>query len=133
VTRGFADIGLVHAGTRWRKHGESSRSGARSPSCVWPCALADTLCAVRGRENSHKCCAALKLRHATVTLGSAAAARRRKGNTLLADNKARPNPFANLVDEIGRAVQAGWAQTARMTVLLAVAAAAVTLVLMNSR
>jgi hypothetical protein len=43
------------------------------------------------------------------------------------------DPLARLVTEIGRAAQAGWAQTARMVALLAVAAAAVVLVLMTSR
>ena len=43
------------------------------------------------------------------------------------------SPIASLVYEIGRAAQAGWAQTARMTVLLAVAAAAAALILMTSR
>jgi hypothetical protein len=43
------------------------------------------------------------------------------------------NPISRLIDEIGRAAQAGWAQTARMTVLLAVAAAATMLILMTSR
>jgi hypothetical protein len=38
-----------------------------------------------------------------------------------------------LVYEIGRAAQAGWAQTIRMIALLTVAAAAVVLVLMASR
>jgi hypothetical protein len=41
------------------------------------------------------------------------------------------DPIARLVCEIGRAAQAGWAQTARMMALLAVAAAAVALVLMT--
>jgi hypothetical protein len=43
------------------------------------------------------------------------------------------DPLGRLVTEIGRAARAGWAQTARMTVLLAVAAAAVALVLVTSR
>lgn len=38
-----------------------------------------------------------------------------------------------LVDEAGRAVRAGWAQTARLMALLAVAAAAVALVALTSR
>jgi hypothetical protein len=42
-------------------------------------------------------------------------------------------PLGRLVTEIGRAAQGGWAWTARLVVLLAVAAAAVTLVLMTSR
>ena len=43
------------------------------------------------------------------------------------------SPIASLVYEMGRAAQAGWAQTARMTVLLAVTAAAATMILMTSR
>ena len=43
------------------------------------------------------------------------------------------SPITRLVYEIGRAAQAGWAQTARMIALLAVAAAAVALVLTTSR
>ena len=43
-------------------------------------------------------------------------------------------PIASLVYEMGRAAQAGWAQTAaRMIALLAVAAAAAALVLVTSR
>ena len=43
-------------------------------------------------------------------------------------------PVSSLIHEIGRAAQAGWAQTARMTVLLAVAAALITaLILATSR
>jgi hypothetical protein len=38
-----------------------------------------------------------------------------------------------LVDEAGRAVRAGWAQTIRLMALLAVAAAAVALVAVTSR
>lgn len=38
-----------------------------------------------------------------------------------------------LVDEAGRAVRAGWAQTARLMALLAVAAAAVALIALTSR
>jgi hypothetical protein len=38
-----------------------------------------------------------------------------------------------LVDEAGKAVQAGWAQTARLMALLAVIAAAVALVALTSR
>jgi hypothetical protein len=52
---------------------------------------------------------------------------------LVAKDEHGASPISNLVDEIGRAAQAGWAQTARMTVLLAVAAAAVVLALMTSR
>jgi hypothetical protein len=51
----------------------------------------------------------------------------------MAEDDPERNPIARLVYEIGRAAQAGWAQTARMTVLLTVAAAAVTLVMMTSR
>lgn len=43
------------------------------------------------------------------------------------------DPLGRLVTEIGRAAQAGWAQTARMTVLLTVAAVAVALIFMTSR
>ncbi len=43
------------------------------------------------------------------------------------------DPIGRLLTEIGRAARAGWAQTARLIVLLAVAAAAVALVLMASR
>jgi len=43
------------------------------------------------------------------------------------------SPTARLVYEIGRAAQAGWAQTARMIALLAVAAAAAALILVTSR
>ena len=43
------------------------------------------------------------------------------------------NPISELIDEIGRAAQAGWAQTARMTVLLTVGAVAVVLILLISR
>lgn len=42
-------------------------------------------------------------------------------------------PLGRLVTEIGRAAQSGWPQTARLMTLLAVAAAAVSLVLMTSR
>jgi hypothetical protein len=42
-------------------------------------------------------------------------------------------PLGRLVTEIGQAARAGWAQTARMIALLAVAAAAVALVLVTSR
>lgn len=38
-----------------------------------------------------------------------------------------------LVDEAGKAVQAGWAQTARLMALLAVGAAAVALIALTSR
>ncbi len=51
----------------------------------------------------------------------------------LVDDNERRDPAARLVYEIGRAAQAGWAQTARMIALLAVTAAAVVLVLMASR
>jgi hypothetical protein len=43
------------------------------------------------------------------------------------------DPLGRLVTEIGRAARAGWAQTARMIALFAVAAAAVALVLVTSR
>ena len=43
------------------------------------------------------------------------------------------NPLNRLVYEIGQAARAGWAQTARLIALLAVAAAAVTLVMQTSR
>jgi hypothetical protein len=51
----------------------------------------------------------------------------------MADARSEQGPISSLVGEIGRAAQAGWAQTARMTVLLAVAAAAAALILMTSR
>ena len=38
-----------------------------------------------------------------------------------------------LIDEAGRAVQAGWAQTTRLMALLAVGAAAIALVTLTSR
>jgi hypothetical protein len=40
---------------------------------------------------------------------------------------------SDLIYEIGRAAQTGWAQTARLVTLLAVAAAAVALILVTSR
>jgi hypothetical protein len=40
------------------------------------------------------------------------------------------DPFGRLITEIGRAARAGWAQTARLVVLLTVGAVAVALVLM---
>jgi hypothetical protein len=43
------------------------------------------------------------------------------------------DPLMGLVTEIGRAARAGWAQTARLMVLLAVAAGAVALIVMISR
>ncbi len=43
------------------------------------------------------------------------------------------DPLGRLISEIGRAARAGWAPTARLMVLLAVAAAAVALVLTASR
>jgi hypothetical protein len=49
------------------------------------------------------------------------------------DDNETHSPAGRLVYEIGRAAQAGWAQTARMITLLAVAAAAVVLVLIASR
>lgn len=45
----------------------------------------------------------------------------------------RGGPLGRLIIEIGRAARAGWAPTARLIALLAVAAAAVALVLMASR
>ncbi len=51
----------------------------------------------------------------------------------MADDDSGRSPISSLVYEIGRAAQAGWAQTARMIALLAVAAAAVALILMTSR
>jgi hypothetical protein len=51
----------------------------------------------------------------------------------LVDDSERRSPVGRLVYEIGQAAQAGWAQTARMIALLAVAAAAAVLVLMASR
>ena len=44
-----------------------------------------------------------------------------------------PNWITRLVEEMGRAAQAGNAQTARLIALLAVAAAAVALVMLTSR
>jgi hypothetical protein len=49
------------------------------------------------------------------------------------DPDERPSPAGRLVYEIGRAAQAGWAQTIRMIALLAAASTAVVLVLMASR
>jgi hypothetical protein len=49
------------------------------------------------------------------------------------DNEPGRSPISGLIYEIGRAAQAGWAQTARMITLLAVAAAAVSLILVTSR
>ena len=43
------------------------------------------------------------------------------------------DPLGRLITEIGRAARAGWAQTARMIALLAVAAAAIALVITTSR
>ena len=54
----------------------------------------------------------------------------RRKHKMNADDR---NPFNRLVYEIGQAARAGWAQTARMIALLAVAAAAVALVLQTSR
>jgi hypothetical protein len=51
----------------------------------------------------------------------------------MADDEPGRSPASSLVYEIGRAAQAGWAQTARMIALLAVAAAAVALILVTSR
>jgi hypothetical protein len=55
-----------------------------------------------------------------------------KGAQVTSDDHDR-NPISSLVDEIGRAAQTGWAQTARMIALLAVAAAAAALILMTSK
>jgi|ERR1035438_4124726 hypothetical protein len=60
----------------------------------------------------------------------------RRQEEIVADINPQPpgsKAIGLLVDEIGRAAQAGWAQTARMIALLTVAAAAVALVLMASR
>lgn len=43
------------------------------------------------------------------------------------------DPLGRLISEIGRTARAGWAPTARLIALLAVAAAAVALVLMTNR
>jgi hypothetical protein len=43
------------------------------------------------------------------------------------------DPLWRLIMEIGRAARAGWAPTARMIALLAVAAAAFALIMMTSR
>ena len=43
------------------------------------------------------------------------------------------DPLGRLITAIGRAAKAGWAETARLGALLAVAAAAVALVLMTSK
>ena len=51
----------------------------------------------------------------------------------MADDETGRSPVSSLVHEIGRAAQAGWAQTVRMSLLLAVAAAAVVLILVTSR
>ena len=51
----------------------------------------------------------------------------------MTDGEPGRNPISSLVYEIGRAAQAGWAQTARMIALLTVAAAAVALILATSR
>jgi hypothetical protein len=50
----------------------------------------------------------------------------------MGDNSGR-DPITSLIYLIGRAAQAGWAQTARVITLLAVAAAAVSLILTTSR
>jgi len=42
-------------------------------------------------------------------------------------------PLNRLIDAIERAAQAGWPETARLTALLAVAAAAIALVILASR
>lgn len=51
----------------------------------------------------------------------------------MADIPPGDSAASSLIHEIGRAAQAGWAQTARMITLLAVAAAAVALILVTSR
>ena len=43
------------------------------------------------------------------------------------------DPLRRLISEIGWAARAGWAQTARLIALLAVAAGAAALILMTSR
>ena len=43
------------------------------------------------------------------------------------------DPLGRLITEIGRAARDGWAPTARLIVLLAVAAGAVALVIVTSR
>jgi hypothetical protein len=43
------------------------------------------------------------------------------------------DPLARLMTEIGRAARAGWAQTARLIILLAAVTAAIGLVLTASR
>ena len=48
----------------------------------------------------------------------------------MADGK---DPLGRLIMEFGRAARAGWAPTARLITLLAVAAAAVVLIMMISR
>jgi hypothetical protein len=58
---------------------------------------------------------------------------KRKEETRVDDDGEGGTWLGRLVTEIGRAARAGWAPTARMMLLLAVAAAAVTLVLMTSR
>ena len=49
----------------------------------------------------------------------------------MANDQPESNPISSLFYEIGRAAQAGWAQTARLTVLLTVAAVAVALILIT--
>jgi hypothetical protein len=51
----------------------------------------------------------------------------------VANDQPRSSPISSLVYEIGRPARAGWAQTAPMIALLAVAAAATALVLVTSR
>ena len=51
----------------------------------------------------------------------------------MADDGPGRSSISSLIYEIGRAAQAGWAQTARMIALLTVAAAAVALILVTSR
>lgn len=44
-----------------------------------------------------------------------------------------PGPLTKLVEEIGKAATAGWPQTARLVVLLAVAAAAIAIIIYASQ
>lgn len=57
-------------------------------------------------------------------------------DVLMADDEPGSNPASNLVQEIGRAAQAGWGPTARMCVQLAViaiTAAVIMLIFVTSR
>ena len=51
------------------------------------------------------------------------------GHDLMAPDVAGRSPISSLIYEIGRAAEASWARTARMTVLLAVAAALITMLI----